>query len=586
MKKSVLLLFFAVPLLLAARSWNIAISGKLTPQNAAEISKTGTAPAGSKKIEIKAGAAYPLYKLSGKITRGTPLRAIASTVINSESACERHIGIGADWYFTAFLNGKMVLTTEPGGNEFERISPYNHIAKVKLNQGANHLAIFIRPNVYQWKFAFKLMPEINMLPTNPVDRDRMIFQMLPPKNPGLLRKELLHQMSSDSTAVSCEFGVPTICGIRYRKKSDPAEKTQLIWNTDSGKRLLRNIHRFTLTGLDAASTYTYEIVTINTNIAKIIPVSSGSFTTFPAEGVEHSFIAVSDTQAMPENRMMAMKNLAKLPAARNSSFIVSLGDVSATFENFEPNYFDWYLNVLRKNNLYQPITLVKGNHEYRGNDAEAYPKHFGRSYYAFRHGEVFYIVLDTGEGADTIWEPGNHLLWTDTTRLFKEQIEFLDKIIDTPECRNAKYRIVLAHASPFKYHAKFYAGNVRKLVEKFFYGKNPRCSIDLWLCAHVHYASRFDPVTKTMVGYDTKSRSKKSLDSDDLADVNFPVVTNDGPGQGGQWLSFTGVKVTPDGLHVTIYTIDGKIIDESIIQKGKAHITRQSVLQPIALGKK
>ena len=586
MKKSVLLLLSALPLLLAAQSWNIAISEKLTPENAEEISKTGIAPAGSKKIEINPGKVYPLYKLSGKISKKSPLRAIASTVINSESACERHIGIGADWYFTAYLNGKMVLTTEPGGNEFERISPYNHIAKVKLEKGANHLAIFIRPNVYQWTFACKLMPVIDMLPANPVDRERMISQMFPPKNPGLLRKELLHQMSSDSTAVSCEFGVPSICGIRYRKNSDPAEKSRLIWNTDSGKRLLRNIHRFTLTGLEAATTYAYEIVTINTNTAKIVPVSSGEFTTFPSKGVDHSFIAVSDTQAMPENRMMAMGKLAKLPAARSTSFFVSLGDVSATFPNFEPNYFDWYLNVLRKNKLQQPIVLIKGNHEYRGNDAEAYPRHFGRSYYSFRYVEVFYIVLDTGEGANTIWEPGNHLLWTDTTQLFKEQIEFLDKIIDTPECRNAKYRIVLAHASPFKYHAKFYAGNVRQLAEKFFYGKNPRCQIDLWLCAHVHYASRFDPVTKTMVGFDTKSRSKWSLASEDLADINFPVVTNDGPGQGGEWLSFTGVKVTPEGLHVTIYTIDGKIMDESIIRRGKAHTVKQSVLQPIALGKK
>lgn len=581
MKKFAFLLFCAIPLLLDAQNWDIAISPGLTPKTAQEVSKTGIALAGSKKIDIKNGSVYPLYKLSGKIKRGTPLRTVASTVINSESACERHIGIGADWYFTAFLNGETVFSTEPGGNEFERISPYNHIAKVKLKKGANHLAIFIRPGVYQWKFACKLMPELNMLPANPRDRDRMISQMFPPKNPGLLRKELLHQMSCDSAAFSCEFGTPVICGIRYRKKSDPADKTQLLWNTDSGKRLRRNIHRFTLTGLDAATEYTYEIVTINTNTAKIIPVSSGTFTTFPAHGIEHSFIAVSDTQAMPENRMMAMEKLAKLPAARNSSFIVSLGDVSETFENFEPHYFDWYLNVLRKNKLFQPITLVKGNHEYRGNDAEAYPRHFGRSYYAFRHGEVFYIVLDTGEGAETIWKPGNHLLWTDTTQLFKEQIGFLEKIIDTPECRNAKYRIVLAHASPFQYHAKFYAGSVRKLAEKFFYGKNPRCPIDLWLCAHVHYASRFDPETKTMVGYTFPKRKKLKLDKNDLADITFPVVTNDGPGQGGQWLSFTGVKVTPEGLHVTIYTIDGKIIDESLIVKGKPHTVKQTVLQKI-----
>ena len=581
MNKFTFLMLLMCPLLLAAQNWQIKIAEKLTTADAAGISQSGIAIPGSKKVDIKSGTVYPLYKLSGKIKRGTKLRTIAFTVIESEKDAVRYIGIGADWFFTAFLNGKKILSTEPGGNKFTRISPYNHIAQVQLKAGKNFLAIFIRPNVYQWKFACKVLPEMNMIPAHRNDREQLISALFPPKNPGLLRKELIHQLSCDSAAVSCEFGTPVICGIRYRKSSDPAEKSKLLWHTRAGKRLIRKIHRFELSGLEAATEYSYDIVKIDIDTAKIITVSSGKFKTFPAQGVEHSFVAISDTQAMPENRKKAMTQFARMPQTRDAAFLVSLGDVSEHFDDFEPHYFDYYLNMLPKNQCFKPVTLVRGNHEYRGEDTEVYPEHFGRTYYAFRHGEVFYIVLDTGEGADTIWKPGNHLLTTDTEQLFREQIEFLEKIIETPECKNAKYRIVLAHASPFKYHAKFYGGSVRKLTEKFFFGTDPRCKIDLWLCAHVHYASRFDPATKTMVGFPFAKRSKLKIDPDDLADINFPVVTNDGPGQGGEWLSFTTVKVTPAGLQVTIRSIDGKVLDDAIIEKGKPHTVKESILKKL-----
>lgn len=579
MVRAVLFLLSICPLLLAAQVWQIKFSEALTLEQAKTVSTSGTVLPGSKSVNVKDGTICHLSKLSGKIPKRSKLRAIAFTSIDSKEECERYIGIGVDWYFTCFVNGKKVLSTEPGGNIFTRISPYNHIAKVKLKKGKNFIALYIRPLVYQWKFAFKFIPYPDMLPKHQEDRERMLAHLFPPKNPGLLRKELLHQVSVDSAAISCEFGTPTICGIRYRKRG--SQQNTLLWNTISGKRAIQKIHRFHLTSLAPSTAYDYEIVKIDVNTAGIIPVSSGSFTTNPASGVQNTFMIISDTQVAPETRKNAVASMLKLPEAKNADFVVSLGDVAEHFDNFGFHYFDCYLDELHRNKWFKPVMIVRGNHEYRGNDTMVFPEHFGRTYYSFRHGDIFFIVLDTGEGADTIWKPGNHLLWTDTSQLFAEQINFLDKIIDTPECKNAKYRIVISHASPFRYHAKFYAGSVRKLTEKFFFGANPRCKIDLWLCAHVHYASRFDPVTKTMVGFPFPKRKDLKIDAADLADINFSVITNDGPGQGGEQLSVTTVKITPAGINVTITTPDGKIIDDSFIQKGKAHTVKKTVLQKL-----
>ena len=580
MNRIILSLLIVFPLLLGARPWQIKFSPSLSAADAYKISLNGEF-SGGKTVEIKDDTRYLLSNLSGKIKRGTKLKAIAYTVIDSDKDQDRFIGVGADWFLTCFINGKNVLSTEPGGNVFTRISAYNHIANIKLKKGKNHLVLYIRPNLYQWKFAFRLMPQLDMLPAHPIDRMRMLSGMFPVENPGLLRKELIHRMSGSRAAVSCQFGTPVICGVRYRKSTETPEQSKIHWHTVSGKRVVRTVHLMELEDLTPDTEYIYDVVTLDTNTAKILAASSGKFKTFPAKGINHNFVIIGDTQVAPDIRKQMVKNMLKLPAGKQADFIVSLGDVAENFDNFETHYFDFFLNILKQNNCSKPAMIVKGNHEYRGNGAEAFDRHFGRSYYSFRHGEVFYIVLDTGEGAETIWKPGHHLLWTDTEALFKEQKKWLKQLTGSPEFKNAKYRIVISHASPFKYHAKFYGANVRKLTGEFFFGAKPANRIDLWLCGHVHYASRFDPATKTLYGFPFAKREKAKVDADDLADINFPVITNDGPGQGGEQLSVTAVNVTENGIKVVISTPEGKIIDDVFIEKGKPHTVKKSVLQKL-----
>ena len=579
MNRICLLFLVLSPLLLCARQWKVNFSAKITPAEVKAASLSGKLADAGKLIEVKDGVVCQLSKYSGKIKRGTKLRAVAVTAVDMPEDCERYIGVGADWFVTCFVNGQPVLTTEPGGNHFTRISPYNHLAKVKFKKGVNFLALYIRPFLYQWKFAFKIMPELDMLPAHAGDRARMIAQMFPVANPGLLRKELVHQLSSDSAAVSCQFGTAVICGIRYRTEKDAQSK--ILWNTLSGKRIARKIHRFQLKKLLPETVYNYEIVTLDTNTARINPVSSGSFKTFPASGVNSSFLIIADTQVAPDIRQAAVKNMLKLPGFAKADFIVSLGDVAENFDNFEMHYFNWFLNGFYRKNQLKPLAIVKGNHEYRGNGSDVYPEHFGRSYYTFRHGEVFFIVLDTGEGGETVWKPGHHLLFTDTAQLLAEQQEWLEQVTLSKEFKNAKYRIVISHASPFKYHARFYGDTIRKLAGKFFYGDQPAHRIDLWLCAHVHYASRFDPATKSMAGFKFPKRSKLKVDADDLADINFPVITSDGPGQGGEQLSITTVNISDDGIKVKMTTPEGKVIDDVIIRKGAAHTVNNTVLEKL-----
>ena len=137
MNRIILSLLIVFPLLLGARPWQIKFSPSLSAADAYKISLNGEF-SGGKTVEIKDDTRYLLSNLSGKIKRGTKLKAIAYTVIDSDKDQDRFIGVGADWFLTCFINGKNVLSTEPGGNVFTRISAYNHIANIKLKKGKNN----------------------------------------------------------------------------------------------------------------------------------------------------------------------------------------------------------------------------------------------------------------------------------------------------------------------------------------------------------------------------------------------------------------------------------------------------------------
>ena len=219
------------------------------------------------------------------------------------------------------------------------------------------------------------------------------------------------------------------------------------------------------------------------------------------------------------------------------------------------------------------------NHEYRGLDTDKYTEYFGCPYYAFRHGEVLYIVIDTGEDKGVQKRKEHYTLLTDTEQYFREQKLFLEKLADSPMCKNARKRIVLAHATPFEWESRYYAENIASFAS-VFYGKNPRIPIDLWLCGDIHSPYRFDPVTKELSGAPKRRlyRGRQGrLTANDLQRIHFPVFVNDGVGGAGQDCSVTRVKVTEDALYLTCTGVNGDIMDEIMIRKGKPIEVKKSI---------
>ncbi len=550
--------------------WQIKIDQTSTVKEARKASVDGTMPADCKKVTTKGSESTAIHRLAGRLYfGGTKFRGIAYTKLTFDQDCTRMIGFGVNRYCTLFINGEQIATTEPGGNFYTPVHATNYVKTVKFKKGDNHVAMFIRPGAVGWGFAFDLIPDFSALPASKRERDRLIEQIFPPEIPGLIAKECLYYTSADAVKFNFETGLPTMAGIRYKKAGD--KKAVIVWDSRDALRKIETIHRVEINGLQPATAYDYEVVVLDQRTARINAVSKGSFTTFPAKAANSKFMIISDTQCDWNIRKTMVKKMLDMYGGKDADFFFSLGDMSEGFSNFRKEYFSNFYDEFAKNKYFKPVFFVRGNHEFRGLESRKYNTYFGKSYYAFRHGDTFIIVLESGEDKRTFYTPGHYTLNIDADYYFAEQREWLRKLIETPECKTARHRIVLSHGTPLYSLNGFFAKNIESMAGEFFYGKNPKCRIDLWLSAHTHSPYHYDPVTGQFLRadyhlvYDKKNAKVNNLPivpkkpfvftDQDKKNLHFPVIINDGPGGSGVHLSAMLIETAADSIRVKIFPV-------------------------------
>ena len=571
MKKFSLLSFALLMLSLNAANieWQIKVDKNSTVKDALKASTDGTMPKDCKKITTKGSKPVSLNRFSGRMYyNGTGFRAVACAKLNFDQDCTQMIGFGVNNYCTLFINGKEVATTEPGGNFHRPIHATNYVKNVNFKKGDNFVAMFIRPGAINWDMAFDLIPDFSALPANAKSRQRLLEQLFPPAKTGLLTKECFYYASTDKVCFTFETGLPTMAGIRYKTGNN---KPVIVWDSKDALRNISTIHRVEVSGLTPATEYTYEVVVLDQRTAKINAISNGKFTTFPAKDAKTRFMLISDTQCDTIIRRTMVKKMLDMYGGRDADFFFSLGDVSEGFANFRSEYFTNFYDEFPANKYFKPVFFVRGNHEFRGQESRKYNDYFGKSYYSFRHGDTFFIILESGEDKNTIYRPGHYTLNIDANYYFAEQREWLRKLIETPECKTAKHRIVITHGTPFYSLNGFFAKNIESMVSEFFYGKNPKCQIDLWLAAHTHSPYHYDPATgqflraEYFLSYDKKSakvntmpveHKKKFVFKDqDKNNFNFPIIVNDGPSGSGVHLSAMLIETGADGIRVKMFPV-------------------------------
>ena len=543
-------------------SFYVVFDKNFKPEDAQKASLSGDVPGKKHPFVMTKKNSFNLKNLCGTYT---PIKdaAIVSFSINSPASGIYHLGLGADFWYSCYLDGKLIGTTEPKGEPADIPSYLNSSYKVRLKKGENRFFAHTRPGIASWQFSCGLLPDFSAWPQSMKERQQLFNSQFPQKDS--MTGPFVTHVSTKQAQICFEFSRNIATELRFKVSGSKNRSRTLSPAPVLGRIPRKKLHRFDVKKLLPGKKYDFEIFDLEKLSA---PIASGTFTTLPSEASHHTLTAISDTQVADLPREELIRSLVRKGIFKNTDLLVSLGDVCSTFNDFNAAYFDSFLIPFREEGVHAPFYPVRGNHEYRGRDTDKFTLFFGTPYYAFRYGEVLYIVIDTGEDKPRLLQNGHYTLLTDTKRYFQQQKRWLERLSKSSLCKKAKKRIVLAHATPFEWESKYYAQNIASFAGVFF-GKNPQCPIDLWLCGDIHSPYRFDPVTKELAGAVRTPSAKRPcrLTSNDRENIQFPVYVNDGPRGAGKDFSVTRLEVKPDHIKVTCTGNDGTVMDEIIIRK-------------------
>ena len=183
-----------------------------------------------------------------------------------------------------------------------------------------------------------------------------------------------------------------------------------------------------------------------------------------------------------------------------------------------------------------PMYYARGNHETRGNFATKFPRYFptptGQLYYMFRQGPVCFVVLDCGEDKPDTDLEYSGIVAFDNYRT--KQAEWLGKALKQDIFTEAPYRVVIIHMPPFGgWHGE------REIEEKFVPLLN-EAGVDVMLCGHLH-----------------RHIHKKAGDGQE-----FPVIASSNR-------AVIKAHTENSTLRINIFDVDGKLIDNLVIQSRK-----------------
>lgn len=285
------------------------------------------------------------------------------------------------------------------------------------------------------------------------------------------------------------------------------------YNTSHGSRVIDKLHRITVKGLSPGTEYRYRIFSkevtgyaghqvlygtiASSNVYSRKPFS---FTTLDKNKKAFSFRVVNDIHGKADNLLAMLKDVKK----ENTDLVIFNGDMISTL-NDEKEIFTGFMDTAIELFAKEiPIFYTRGNHETRGRANtklyDYFPGSNGHFYFAFRHGPVFFLVLDSGED-----KPDSDIEYSELSQFDNyrdEQKEWIETVIATPEFQSAPFRIAIMHIPPSgtTWHG------TQDVARKFLPLLN-KANIDIMLSGHTH--------------------NYKYIDKGDDQNIHFPVLIND-----------------------------------------------------------
>lgn len=254
-------------------------------------------------------------------------------------------------------------------------------------------------------------------------------------------------------------------------------------------RSLSTVHRVIvpMADLDEAKKYTVfvrPIIERKPYFSETEPIKEYEYKFYPVPDGKIRAYHISDAHNRIDGPVKAAKNFGDI------DFLILNGDVLD--HSGDPSKFEnIYIICSELTGGTKPVIFSRGNHDLRGNYAEKFaeytPNSNGNTYYTFRLGRIWGILLDCGEDKDD-----DHPEYGYTVachRFRKRQTDFLKKIISEKssqyEAEGVETKLVICHnpftrviKPPFNIEQEIYSEWARLLRE---YVKP-----DLMICGHFH----------------------------------------------------------------------------------------------------
>ena len=316
---------------------------------------------------------------------------------------------------------------------------------------------------------------------------------------------------------------------------------------EDGLRSNGRFHRVVVSGLAPGTTYRYRVV--SREIVELQPykvlygatVASEvhSLRTLDARQPRCSFVVLNDNH---ERADLLRARLARA-AERPYDLVFYNGDML--------NHTDSEQQVVEKvlapsAELFAgrvPFVWVRGNHEARGAFARELKPYAagpnGRYYYAFNHGPVRFVILDSGE--DKADDHGEYGGLTEFDAYREAEAAWLREEVESKAFKGARFRVALVHQPPFVLERKHNHGREHAAT---LWGPLLNRGVDLMLAAHLHEVRLVEPVPGAH---------------------DYPIVVGGGPkpGQG----TVIRVDADADHLKVAVTGDDGALLAERTVRR-------------------
>lgn len=250
---------------------------------------------------------------------------------------------------------------------------------------------------------------------------------------------------------------------------------------------------------------------------------------FPAQGEDLTWIAFSD---LHEQSALVSELSANLDW-QGIDYAFYVGDLLNNTDN--PNQVVESILELPTGGTNIPRVFVRGNHETRGPAARQLDEWLlppgGNWYFTFTAGDVFFIILDSGE--DKSDDHPEYAGLVDFASYHQQQAEWLSEVFEEDDYQQAQYRVVFVHIPPFTEPTEEFSPVVELLKRQE--------TIALVISGHIHQSGIWHPV-------DTG--------------LPFPVATCGGSSPAD--MAAVSVAVGSNGLEVTLIDLDGSVFAQEI----------------------